>query len=286
MDLKSLPLTIWPAIFSPGCFVYFAPLGSGVEAVGVPPGVKFRHRFCGPPRTKGAECPNCRKPLLHFLTIDTTDAVPETPFQLPHFIPLLFCWTCNVAHCDGDLLFHIEGANPPEPCQGSHPLLAGIRTPGHPDGCGPFYYRLMGDDGIVLLQYGLGGVASDFPYPAYPSVFPESGAWLLPLTDVAQQIISRLNRGEREIINYGALDISPYGELDQVHHQIGGEPFLVQENFEDSLACPVCRETMPFLANIGDACLDPAGLIGYDAVQVIYHFCAQCRVVGAYQLCD
>src|SRR5262245_13887496 len=55
-----------------------------------------RHRFCGPNDVHGAACPNCKRPLLLFLHLDTSD----DRLELAHWggpLPLLFCWKCQVA---------------------------------------------------------------------------------------------------------------------------------------------------------------------------------------------
>lgn len=93
------------------------------------------HVFCGLPRVSDAWCPNCDKPMLCFLSLDTRDARLElgpVPFST---LSLVFCWTCNVAQDD-------------------------------------FFYRVRDDGGIALLSYRQGGVQSDFPYANYPESFP------------------------------------------------------------------------------------------------------------------
>ncbi|MDQ2801010.1 MAG: hypothetical protein M3Y13_15360 [Armatimonadota bacterium] len=52
----------------------------------------FDHVFCGPHEVDGAWCPNCRKPLLRFLALDTRDNRLRLPNSLGPMLSLLFCW--------------------------------------------------------------------------------------------------------------------------------------------------------------------------------------------------
>ena len=58
--------------------------------------VLHHHVFCGPNNIPGAWCPNCDKPLLNILDLDTSDPRLELGTALPSSLPLLCCWTCNV----------------------------------------------------------------------------------------------------------------------------------------------------------------------------------------------
>jgi hypothetical protein len=92
------------------------------------------HYFCGPHAVIGASCPNCHKPLLRFLALNTEDRRLNLQDSLAAILSLFFCWTCNVAQK-------------------------------------PFFYRILADR-IDLLGYGQGGVVKDFPYDDYPVFFP------------------------------------------------------------------------------------------------------------------
>lgn len=84
-----------------------------------------RHAFCGPHLIPGAHCPNCDKPLLRFLSLDTCDprlGLQHCPFPA---LPLVYCWTCNIAQ-------------------------------------EPFLYQVNADGGVQLLQYGDDGVEEFF----------------------------------------------------------------------------------------------------------------------------
>src|SRR5581483_10617814 len=56
------------------------------------------HVFCGSNEIAGAECPNCRKPLLRiasFLTAALPFSLGDTP---PSYIHLLYCWQCAIPY--------------------------------------------------------------------------------------------------------------------------------------------------------------------------------------------
>lgn len=228
----------FPAVPSQGYFVDYRHSADTPEA--------FEHFFCGPHEVCGAECPNCHKPLLHFLALDTQDTRLNLQNSLFQTLSLLYCWTCNIAQ-------------------------------------EPFFYHVLNDGSVELTQYGQGGVETDFPYENYPVFFPGARVMLQAISPKEQAILTRLNR--RFETNEAASRI--YGQrrdLWSVRHQIGGEPFLIQYLLD--LECPHCRAKMPFLASIANDCLDERGMAGDDGVQVLYHYCRSCCMVGAYQTVD
>src|SRR5262249_28751907 len=140
----------------------------------------------------------------------------------------------------------------------------------------PFYYQILADDRIGLLQYGVDGVMNDFPYEEYPRFFPEASSRLVEIPDEAQNILKLLNTGEED---WERIPIV-YHNLNIPRHQVGGEPYLVQQDTNYRMRCPLCGEIMPFPASVGDYCLDPRGFTGNQYVQVLFHYCKACHVVG------
>ena len=118
----------------------------------------FSHTRCGENLVPGAQCPNCRKPLLCILALDSRDPRVDVSGCPLESLPLLFCWTCNVAQ-------------------------------------DRFFYQLH-SGGVSLLRYKKGGVTDDFPYCSYPDHFPQSPLDLTPVTQEDQEMIRRLNAGE------------------------------------------------------------------------------------------
>jgi hypothetical protein len=144
-----------------------------------------------------------------------------------------------------------------------------------------FFYRVLDTKKIELLDYKKGTKQSDFPYPDYPEYFP-----------IGEIIISKISQHDQKIIidvNSKQVDEFDLDEDDEglcvPRHQIGGVPYLVQGEFVD-FSCPLCGLQMPFLASVADDCLDSKGFVGNSYVQVLYHYCKDCNVVGAIQQCD
>jgi hypothetical protein len=205
----------------------------------------FSHQFCGPYDAEGASCPNCRKPLLRFFGLDTRDSRLSLRSDQPLTLSLLFCWTCNVAQ-------------------------------------ETFFYRDFNGT-VEILQYGQGGVQTDFPYEDYPLFFPHGSMALEAITADEQAILNRMNR-RFETGEPISQILGQRRDLWCVRHQIGGAPFLTQELAV--LECPLYGVEMPFLASVANDCLDTRGLAGDDGVQVLYHYCRKCCVVGVYQMVD
>ncbi len=145
-----------------------------------------------------------------------------------------------------------------------------------------FFYRDFGR-AIEILQCGQGGVQVDFPYEGYPLFFPGAAVDLNAITPDEQAILNRLNR-RFETGEPTSQILGQCRDLWSVRHQIGGVPYLTQELV--MLECPLCNVEMPFLASVANNCLDTRGLAGDDGVQVLYHYCRKCCVVGVYQMVD
>ena len=122
-----------------------------------PPTSDMLHRFCGAHEASGAECPNCRRPLLRILEIDARDERLGLPVELGR-LPLFFCWRCNLAQK-------------------------------------PLQYRVLGAHSIELLDWGEGGVEEDFPYEGYPEHFSEQGIELSPVGAEESALVQNLNLG-------------------------------------------------------------------------------------------
>lgn len=142
----------------------------------------------------------------------------------------------------------------------------------------PFFYR-QGENSIDIVQCGRGGVMEDFPYQDYPIAFEGRFVSLVEISSGVQHDLRLLNSEQVP----GSS--TRYRQLAVPRHQVGGEPYLVQHEWLDVL-CPGCEADMPFLASFGDDCLDPRGFTGNPYVQVMYHYCEHCRIVGARQQCD
>jgi hypothetical protein len=130
-----------------GYFVGPAPAGARGE---------YEHVLCGLEQRN--VCPNCDKPLLRVMTLDTRDQRLCCTHVPVDRLSLYFCWRCNVAQA-------------------------------------PFYYRLLTRGRIEILMYGRGGVEEGFPFSNYPLGFPECAVTLAAMPSSVQERLIRINEG-------------------------------------------------------------------------------------------
>lgn len=144
------------------------------------------------------------------------------------------------------------------------------------------FYYVQNAEGIDILEYRKGQSYDDFPYEDYPLYFPKANAMLEQIPTEDQEIIKRLNRDAIDVweVNRSRPDLA------RPRHQVGGEPYLVQQNIEDEIRCLICGENMPFLATVGDQAPDGMRFTGNEFVQVLFHCCRKCNLVAAYQQTD
>jgi len=145
---------------------------------------------------------------------------------------------------------------------------------------GEFSYR-ESKQAVEIIEYTKGGVHSDFPYEGYPVAFAPFAAELQQVAMSDQIIIKKMNRREDDPI---ALE-EQFPNLAVPRTQIGGEPRLLQWPLPPRL-CPVCRDSMPMLAAVGNTNGTPRGLFGNDFVQLLFYYCIACAVVTAINLTD
>lgn len=144
---------------------------------------------------------------------------------------------------------------------------------------GTFFYK-EDATGVAVLQYSRGTTDPDFPYTGYPDYFPSQEVDLIKVDPAEQAIVDEINNGGDRGFELGLKR----PDLSAPRHQVGGRPRLVQPAVE--IECPLCNRQMPLLATIGDEATDGQAFTGNPYVQVVYHLCASCTVVGAYNVCD
>lgn len=155
----------------------------------------FEHAFCGAHNIPGAECPNCRTPLLRLLTLDLADARLQLASLSCPKLHLLYCWTCN-------------------------------------EQAFPYVYSFDSDGGVSVIQAGLRGRARNFPYSDYPEYFPAQPIRLVPLTREDQDVLTRIGCDPRSDESFILQE--RYPELATPHHQVGGRPYLIQDFWMDT----------------------------------------------------
>ena len=209
-----------------------------------PEGTQVENKFCGSHDIEGATCPNCKKPLLRFLTVNSDDKhidIGKYQYKKIHF---MYCWTCNISQRE-------------------------------------FFYQIIDDNKVSIIQYSKGGVQKDFPYPNYPENFPLGKIDFIEISEEDQRIISKVNSEEIDEFDLPDKD----SHLSIPKHQFGGEPCLVQMEF-DKINCPKCKSEMQFIVSIADDCIDDRGFVENEYVQVLYYYCKDCCMIGAIQHSD
>lgn len=205
------------------------------------------HRFCPSPNVPGAECPNCKKPLVHLLSLQT-DQLPFWSAHSPAAIHLLYCWTCAIPYDS-------------------------------------FSYRIHPDGSIEILHY-LDRYSDCFgpsgPYEGYTGVFPESRVGLRALSDVEQGIARQILVGEivPEEYRYLTEPVHQIGGFPMIYNPqevacpacAQGAPFFAT----------ICDNAVGEQSQF-DPLLSFTGNCG---VQMVFHWCTSCAVMTAYHSCD
>ncbi|OPZ87763.1 MAG: hypothetical protein BWY76_00299 [bacterium ADurb.Bin429] len=206
------------------------------------------HIFCGENHCRDAWCPNCNKPLLRLLQLDTSDTRLGLSDVFPAGLPLYYCWTCTIYK---DL----------------------------------FCYQVNAEGTISILRYrqGLYDYEYEIPYPYddYPAFFPETAVELVPLTQKEQAFIYEMNATIDTRTGTEPLDEELCDKLYGTGHQVGGEPFLIFPWNYEEMRCPLCRKELRFCASIWNECLDERGFAGDEWVQHLFFVCLDCHVVMA-----
>lgn len=143
-----------------------------------------------------------------------------------------------------------------------------------------FTYRIRDEEKIEILQYKKGRAYSDFPYLNYPEYFPPRQFELRRVSPTEQEIITAVNRNKRKPAQIH--DERP--DLVRPMHQFCGEPYLV--NSPREVECPICGKAMCIYASASDETMSAQGFVNSNFVQVLFHLCAKCATVTAYQLAD
>jgi len=199
------------------------------------------HIFCGPHVIPGAQCRNCERPLLRFLTLLTDDPRLGLSGSKTDSLHLLYCWRCNVAQEN-------------------------------------FRYAMFSGGAVEIVACGTGGVEPDFPYADYPVFFPGSRASLVKMTDGAQTAIRAYNSGRSRYPDLHSSHPDASRCRHQIGGEpflIQRNPGYPQAMAE-ALKCSKCGKSMPFLASIADDCVDRRGFTGDTSAQVLYHLCRKC----------
>lgn len=207
---------------------------------------KFSHQLCGTHSVGGAACPNCRKPLLLMLSLDTRDArLGLTDAGFRH-LRLFLCWSCNISSTT------------------------------------PLFYRQNQDGSITLISYTKNLPVDDFPYPGYPHAFPAAPIDFAPIDAETQAAMKMWHSDEGLPVEDPRFHIVENLDSQDEHlHQIGGYPNLLQWPMPHT--CPSCQAEMPFLAAIEDD-IGTGDCFNGACAQTVFVYCRRCRTIGVYVL--
>lgn len=206
------------------------------------------HRMGGTQSIRGADCPNCKKPLLRVLTIDTS----RSPFALtpspPKFIHLLYCWTCAIPY-------------------------------------GPLAYRLETDGAVELIEYLKeydGVFGPEGPYDGYTGKFREVCVGLEALTEEEEELALLVWAGAESPPGKPHLgDIQhQIGGFPTIFNP--QEPNCPGCGAPAPFLATICdnAEGQGLQEDVMKTFTDNCG------VQMVFHYCGPCRVITAYHSCD
>jgi hypothetical protein len=197
----------------------------------------------------GAECPNCKKPLIRYLSLLTSDIRLGLQDSGLSEIPLFYCMRCSL--CWSDFSYKIEMPNR-------------VRI-------------LSAYEGELMPEW----------YEEYGDEFPRRAIALQQVPERAQALWTALNRREElndeetEYIasltgHFAQPEVGGYPIVDIVN-QVLGEPFLQQRSIEGD-GCEECGEPLILLAAM---CNDLAQKVRctYDDGQIVFSLCQKCNIV-------
>lgn len=226
----------------------------------------FGHHLGGETPAPGADCPNCKKPLMHAATLDTWDARLAIRAQF-RYLPLLFCWRCEVV--TGEFFYRVNGDESVEVLYAVRPKA----TPTFLQTVGALFGRKPPEP-------------SPDRYAQRPSFYARHPFDLEPLKELEREFTAAANR-------------DPAGfppEYRVRRHQIGGEPYAggpVED--VNTLSCWNCQAPMPVLAALCDnpagAAVEPGfetagGFAGDPETLLFVRYCRACSVVGISDLAE
>jgi hypothetical protein len=215
----------------------------------------FDHFVGGSHAIRSADCPNCDKPLMQYMSINTADDRLNLGFLGVDRLPLLYCMRCA-------LCWRV------------------------------FEYYVKSSDAISIVRVHRGERTWDDWYgDGFGDELPKRYFDLYPIPEHIQYLHGRISRGyqptdaeELEISRFTGKVAQPevggYPIVDAIN-QIGGETFFVQPI--NTPMCRVCKENgmkrhMSFVASLVND--DRTRLrIGHDGVQVLFFTCCSCGLI-------
>lgn len=229
------------------------------HAVVFAPG-EFAHRVGGSSDWFGADCPNCAKPFICFLTLDTADPVlplQDSPYRR---LPILTCPRCNVWY-------------------------------------GGLTYRVF-DDGLIQLIRADQGASKDAADQWDDDIgrdeLDRAPVSLTPLPKRFEKLQTRLyadgrsSLSTKQQIEYNSVAArfaggDPAGDIfPMLFNQVGGRPHLPQGAYDEECTCGRAMSPLALLCNHKSSGFQIAGS---DDVHLISWFCPPCHHVSVTHKC-
>jgi hypothetical protein len=233
-------------------FLEFNKQSAGVPATGywlnfaLPPGVHL-HELCGPNAIPGADCPNCKRPLLKLAVFSAADPVVMLdPARIPS-LPLLYCWTCAIPY-------------------------------------GEFRYSIQPDGSVQILTFldkYEDAFGTDGPYDGYTGQFPSTSFCLVPQSEEEQHSLRARSEGTEEELPYG-LDFPRHqvGGDPMIYNPQSDICPRCGKNM------PTFAAIADNTRGNGDAKSVSESFVDNSGVQTVFLLCRSCSVVSVYHSCD
>lgn len=212
-----------------------------------PPPDACAHEFCGSNIVRGAQCPNCDKPLLRLASFSASDsALLLDPARIPS-LPLLYCWTCAIPY-------------------------------------GEFQYKILSDGSVEILKYlekDAGAFGFDGPYDGYTGKFPaktfslerqleeEQRLLKLRFDEIEDDLPGELSDPRHQVGGFPMI----YNPQSDVCPECGAEMPTFAAIADNAIGNGYAKRPE-------DSFVDNSG------VQMIFLLCRECSVVSAYHSCD
>lgn len=206
----------------------------------------FKHAIGGTHTLEGAECVNCKLPLMQFAALDLLD--PRIKLDVVkgvEIVPLLYCMRCSLCWYD-------------------------------------FVYRMLDESEVEIIRIHQEGTWASWGDEGLPDPLPTRPFDLEAMPEPLELMYDKLNNGEelsvdelayiQKVTNRVAVrTVSPV-------NQIGGRSYLMQRL--DDPVCTYCsrfgvHNRMYFLASLVND--ERVGLkITFPCYQIVFFFCPKC----------
>lgn len=212
-----------------------------------PPSGANLHELCGPNTTPGADCPNCKKPLLKLAAFAGADpALDLDPEQIPS-LPLFYCWTCAIPY--GEFRYSVRA-------DGSVEILKFLDS----------YEHALGPDG----QYD--GYTGQFPSKYFSLELqsePEKNLLKARVAGIEEDLPWEIGHPRHQVGGHPMI----YNPQSDTCPKCGMEMLTFA-----SIADNTCGNG--FAERASESFVDNSG------VQTVFLLCRACSIVSVYHSCD